>query len=119
MQKRESVESYIKTLPADVQKLFNDLRKRIKSFVPDAVEDISYNMPAFRYKGKQIAGYDAFKNHWSYFPMSGALIQKFGDELKDFETSKGTILIPYGKTLPDGLLKKLIKTRLKEIEDRK
>jgi uncharacterized protein YdhG (YjbR/CyaY superfamily) len=51
--------------------------------------------------------------------MSAALIEAFQDELKDFQTSKGTIRFPMDKPLPAALLKKMVKARIAQNELRK
>ncbi|MFZ6009586.1 MAG: iron chaperone, partial [Bacteroidota bacterium] len=74
-----------------------------------AEEIISYNMPAFR----GIVSYGGFKNHIGFFP--GALaIALFKNDLTKFKTSKGTIQLPLGSRLPIGLIKKIVKFRVKE-----
>jgi uncharacterized protein YdhG (YjbR/CyaY superfamily) len=44
---------------------------------------------------------------------------RFKDELKDFQTSKGTIRFPVDKPLPAALVKKLVKARIEENERKK
>ena len=61
----------------------------------------------------------AFKNHCSLFPMSMAVIAAFQDELKGFHASKGTIRFPLDKPLPAALLKKMVKARVAQNEERK
>jgi uncharacterized protein YdhG (YjbR/CyaY superfamily) len=75
-------------------------------------------MPTFKYKGSLVA-FAAFKNHCSLFPMSMAVIAAFKDELKGFHTSKGTIHFPLDKPLPAVLLKKMVKARVAQNEERK
>ena len=79
----------------------------------EATEAISYGMPAFKYKGS-LVGYAAFKEHCSFFPMSGTLIEEMQDDLKKYKTSKGTIQFPLDKPLPAALVKKLVKARILE-----
>jgi uncharacterized protein YdhG (YjbR/CyaY superfamily) len=72
-------------------------------------------MPAF-ILGKPIAGFIAAKDHCSYFPMSGGVVAALQDELKGYETSKGTVRFPVGKPPPAALIRKLVKARLAEID---
>ena len=78
-------------------------------------EGISYRIPTFNYKGP-LVGFAAFSNHCSLFPMSGSLIKVFKNELKKFQTSKGTIRFPVNKPLPAALVKKLVKARIAQKE---
>jgi uncharacterized protein YdhG (YjbR/CyaY superfamily) len=73
-------------------------------------------MPAFLLGGKGLVCYAAFKDHYSLFPMSTASIAKHAKELGDRVTGKGTIRFEYGERLPVALVKKLVKTRVTELE---
>jgi uncharacterized protein YdhG (YjbR/CyaY superfamily) len=84
---------------------------------PEATESISYGIPTFKYKG-MLASYAAFADHCSLFPGAGPTIE-FKDELKNFQTSKGTIRFAPNEPLPAALLKKLLKSRIKENESKK
>ena len=64
-------------------------------------------------------GYAAFKEHCSFFPMSGRLVEEFADELKAYKTSKGTIQFPIDKPLPAPLVKKMVKARVAQNETKK
>jgi len=89
----------------------------IRSVVPpEATEVISYRIPMFKYKGVLVA-FAAFSNHCSLFP--GALPEAFRDELKGYPTSKGTIQFRVDKPLPATLVKKLVKARIAQNENRK
>jgi uncharacterized protein YdhG (YjbR/CyaY superfamily) len=68
-------------------------------------------MPTFHYLGA-LVGFAAFSKHCSFFPYSAALIREFQDELKTYETSKGTIRFTVDKPLPASLVKKLVKARI-------
>ena len=82
---------------------------------PETTKTISYGIPTFKYKGS-LLGFGAFSNHCSLFPMSPPVIVAFQNELKDYQTSKGTIRFPVDKPLPSTLLKKLVKARIAENE---
>jgi hypothetical protein len=55
--------------------------------VPGADQGISYGMPAFKVKGKAVAGFAAFKNHLSYMPHSGSVLATLRDDTAPYETS--------------------------------
>ena len=58
------------------------LRQTILDIVPDAEQGIYYGVPAFKFRGKAIAGFAAFKNDLSYLPHSGSVFPQLKDELK-------------------------------------
>ncbi len=57
----------------------------------------------------------AFKDHYSFFPMSPAAIDAHREELGELVTGKGTISFAYGRPLPVRLVRKVVKTRLAEV----
>ena len=62
----------------------------------------------------------AFTNHCSLFGMSTTIMRTLAKELKDYPTSKGgTIHFPLDKPLPAALVKKLVKARIAENEQKK
>ena|ERR1039457_3604915 len=111
--KLKTVDEYISTAPEKAKKMLEEIRMTIKKVVPGAEEIISYNMPAFRYHG-MLVYYAAHKDHIGFYPGNSTLINVFKDELKDFETSKGTIRFPFSQKLPVTLIKKIVKIRAGE-----
>ena len=65
------IDEYLATLDEPKQATLTSLRATIMAIVPEAEQCISYGMPAFKLRGKTIAGFAAFKNHLSYLPHSG------------------------------------------------
>jgi uncharacterized protein YdhG (YjbR/CyaY superfamily) len=99
----------------DQRAALEKVRRAIRAAAPEAEEGVSYGMAAFLLNGKAIAGLAASKNHCSYFPMSGSIVEAMRDELADYDTSKGTIRFPASKPLPAALVRKLVKSRMAEI----
>jgi uncharacterized protein YdhG (YjbR/CyaY superfamily) len=110
----KTVDEYLANTPEPAQSTLKHVRALIRSVVPaETTEVISYGIPMFKYNG-MLVGYAAFKNHCSLFPTGSGVIEKFQKELKEFVTSKGTIQFPSDKPLPDALVKKIVKARVKE-----
>ena len=107
--KPKTPDEYLKALSADKRTALERLRKSIKAAAPKAEECISYGVPAFRLDGKFLVAYAAAKNHCAFYP--GSVISGV-KELKDYDTSKGTIRFPPDKTLPAALVRKLVKLRM-------
>lgn len=104
---------YLKFVPAPARTMLTALRSAIRQAAPDAVEVISYNMPAYKFHGV-LCYYAAFKEHVSLFPGSGSVIDHLKNELQQYKTSKGTIQFPLGKKIPVGLVKRIVKYRVKQ-----
>lgn len=106
----KNVDEYLASAPEPARSTLNKIRAAIRSAVPrDAVETISYGIPAF--KGKRVlVWFAAFSEHCSLFPTA-AVIETFKKELKGFSTSKGTVQFPIDKPVPTALIKKLVKAR--------
>jgi uncharacterized protein YdhG (YjbR/CyaY superfamily) len=114
----ETVDEYLNRIPEPARSTLKKLRAIIRSVAPpEATEAISYGIPTFKYKG-MLASYAAFSGHCSLFPGAGPTIE-FKNELKNFQTSKGTIRFAPDKPLPAALLKKLLKSRIRENERKK
>ncbi len=117
MEKPHTVGDYLAAVPKDARAALMKLRKDIKAAAPEAIEGISYGMPAFRYKGPLVY-YAAFKDHCSFFPASMAVMRRFAAELKDYSNSKGTVRFPATKPLPAALVRRIVKARIAENEAR-
>jgi uncharacterized protein YdhG (YjbR/CyaY superfamily) len=109
------VDNYLAALGDDQRAALEKLRKTIKAAAPGATETISYQMPAFKLEGRFLVSYAAFRDHCSLFP-GAAVPDELGDEVKPFVAGKGTLQFTPEKPMPAALVKKLVKTRIREIE---
>jgi len=108
----KTIDEYIATFPKNVQSNLEEMRQAIREVAPEAVETISYQMPAFKLNGI-LVWFAAHKNHVGFYPKASA-IEAFKKELSAYETSKGTVQFPMNKPLPFDLIKKMVKYRVKE-----
>jgi uncharacterized protein YdhG (YjbR/CyaY superfamily) len=83
----------------------------IREEVPDVDETIKYGIPTYMRLG-YIASFAAFKNHCSFFP--GHTVRDFGEELKGYKLSKGTVQFSPKSPLPDDLVREMIRARVAE-----
>lgn len=110
----KTVDEYLAGIPEPARSTLKHMRAVIKSVVPkETTEVISYHIPMFQYRG-MLVGYAAYAKHCSLFPTGSGVIEKFAKELKGYSTNKGTIRFPADKPLPDALLKKIVRARVKE-----
>lgn len=106
------IDGYIAAFPVNIQSILNELRMTIKKAAPDAVEKISYSMPAFTQKGILVY-FAAYSKHIGFYPTS-SVVEAFKNELSDYKHSKGTIQFPLDKPLPKTLITKIVKFRVEE-----
>ena len=76
-----SVEEYLASVPEKHRSALEQLRRTIRAALPDATEGIAWQMPAFRAHGRWLVGYAAFKEHCSFFPLSGAVAKALKERL--------------------------------------
>lgn len=110
------IDEYLRAVDEPKRKTLQSLRRTILEIVPDAEEGISYRVPAFRIRGKVLAGFAAFKDHLSYLPFSGSVLGQLGDELREYTMTKSALHFPVDRPLPKSLVEKLIAVRLEEIQ---
>jgi uncharacterized protein YdhG (YjbR/CyaY superfamily) len=108
----ESIDDYIRQFPPEVQEKLEALRKVIKESATDAIEKISYQMPAFYLHGNLVY-FAAFKHHIGFYPTPSG-IEAFKDELAGYKSSKGSVQFPIGKPLPYDLISRIVKYRVEE-----
>src|SRR5205807_600710 len=111
--KPKTHDDYLAAVTEDKRGALQKLRRAIKAAAPEAEECISYQLPAFRLNRKFLIAYGAASNHWALYP--GSVVQCLKDELKDYDTSKGTIRFPADTPLPPALVRKLVELRIARI----
>jgi uncharacterized protein YdhG (YjbR/CyaY superfamily) len=111
--KPKTIDEYLAALSDEKRAALEKLRKAIRTAAPKAEEYISYGIPAFRLGGKLLVAFGAAANHCAFYP--GAFpVRAHEDELKAYDTSKGTIRFQAESPLPATLVRKLVKARIAE-----
>ena len=116
MKTAASVEEYIATAEPKAKKALRDIRKAIRAAAPKAEEVISYQMPGYKQNG-MVVFFAGYKNHIGFYP-TGSGIEKFKNEFAKYKWSKGAVQFPLDKPLPVALIKKIVKFKLKENEEK-
>lgn len=119
--KNPVIDEYIGQYPQVVQDKLNQVRELIHDTLPNVTEKISWSMPTFQWKGRNLFHIAANKQHLGVYPGPAPIVA-FAKELEVYKTSKGAIQIPYTEEIPKDLLKKIIlfnKAKLEEILDTK
>ena len=111
-----AIDAFLAGLPEKKQEALQHLRRTIAKAAPEAVEAISYGVPAFNYRGRPLVSFGAGKNHCSFYVQSPRLMDEHRDELAAYDTSSATIRFPADKPLPRRLVTKLVKARMAETD---
>ncbi|MFZ7113884.1 MAG: iron chaperone [Bacteroidota bacterium] len=106
-----SVDMYILNFPKDVQLRLEQVRATILKAAPKAEEGISYQIPAYTYKGK-LAYFAGYKNHIGFYPTPDVL-KEFKNEISVYKNAKGSVQFPHNEKLPLSLVTKMVKFRIK------
>jgi uncharacterized protein YdhG (YjbR/CyaY superfamily) len=112
------VDEYLEGVEEPARTTLQTLRRTILEIVPEAEQVISYGVPAFRVDGKTFAGFAAFKNHLSYLPFSGSVLDRLSDELEGYTMTKSSLHFPVDHPLPKALVEQLIGGRLEDVRRR-
>jgi uncharacterized protein YdhG (YjbR/CyaY superfamily) len=107
---------YIAGLDEPDRSAMAEVHRAALTLVPDAVEGVSYGMPALRYRERPLLSVMQAKGHIGLYPFSPAVVAAVSDELGGYSFSKGTIRFTADHPLPDGLVDRIVALRRDEID---
>lgn len=110
------IDAYLATLPEDRRAALEQLRQTIRAAAPQAMEVISYSIPAFKYRGRPLVSFVAATSHLSFFVQSPAVMEAHREELAGYQTSKGTVRFTPDRPLPQALIASLVQARIAETD---
>lgn len=113
----KNIDEYITSFPSGIQVILEKLRQTIHEAAPEAREAISYGMPTFKFNGN-LVHFAAFEHHIGFYPTPSGTAS-FQKELAPYKSGKGSVQFPLDKPVPFGLVKKIVKFRVKENRERK
>jgi len=106
-----SVDEYIAAQPDATQTRLRELRASVRAAAPESREVISYGMPTYKFPSGGSVHFGAAKHHCALY---GAAIDRFADELRDFEKSRGTLRFPLDRPIPEDLVRRLVRATVVE-----
>lgn len=109
-----TINDYLKNVTPEQKAEFGRIREIVHSYADNVEETISYGIPTFKYKGKHLLYFGAFKNHMSLFP-GAAIAKNIENKLKGYEISKGTIHFTAQKPIPEPIINEILQQRLDNI----
>lgn len=113
----ESVEEYIQSFPKETQLLLENVRAVIKKNAPNAIESISYGMPAYKTYGKPLVYFAGYKKHIGFYATPTGH-KEFSNELSVYKQGKGSVQFPIDYPIPYWLIEQIIIFRAKENEQK-
>ena len=110
-----SVDVYITTFPQEVQSMLEKIRLTILKTAPNAIESISYAMPAYKTNEKPLVYFAGFKKHIGFYatPTGHSAFKK---ELSKYKQGKGSVQFQINEPIPYDLIEKIVAFRVKENE---
>jgi uncharacterized protein YdhG (YjbR/CyaY superfamily) len=114
--KATTIDGYLAQVDGEKRRTLQQLRKTLRSIVPDAEECISYGLPAFRLPGGVVAGFCATAKGCSYFPFSGTTLATLASDLGTYSQTKSALHFTPDAPLPVALIRKLVAARKAEMK---
>ena len=111
-----SVDAYIAEQTPEVAKLLSELRQMVRTVAPEAVESISYGMPAYKLNGKPLTYFAAYARHIGLYATPSSH-EAFADELSGYKQGKGSVQFPLDRPLPLALIRRMIEHRMEIIRN--
>ncbi|MGB4860367.1 MAG: DUF1801 domain-containing protein [Dokdonella sp.] len=111
-----TVDQYINSAAGKAQPHLRSLRELLQRVAPKAQETIKWGNPFF-IEPRFLFAYSAHKNHVSFTPSAESL-EAFRDQLATYDTTKHFLKIRYEEPLPEALIRKIARHRLKVVNDR-
>lgn len=113
-----NIDEYILGFPKETQLILQKIRTTIKKIIPKGEETISYAIPTFKLNGKNLVHFAAFKNHIGFYATPSGHAE-FKEELSKYKQGKGSVQFPFDQPIPYDLIKRIVKFRVKEQEQKR
>lgn len=111
----QNVEEYIAGFPQEIRDRLEQIRAVIKAAAPEAVESISYAMPAYKLNKKPLVYFAAFEKHIGFYATPSGH-SEFTEELSKYKQGKGSVQFPLNEPLPLQLIERIVKFRVAQNE---
>jgi uncharacterized protein YdhG (YjbR/CyaY superfamily) len=93
-----TIDEYIRTFPADVQAILENVRRTIRKAAPEATETMSYGIPTFDLNGKHLVFFAGWKHHISVYPLPAG-DEAFQQRIAQYKRVKSTVQFPLDKPI--------------------
>ena len=105
MARAKTVDEYIAAAPAAGQPHLRRLRALLRKAAPKAQEAITWGTP-FYIEPRFVVAFSAHKAHLSFAPGAAAM-EHVREELKQHDTTRHFLKVPYTAALPEDLIRRM------------
>jgi len=113
--KTSTIEDYAALMSQEQQAVIEKMRTLIKECMPEAIEKISFRMPAYTIGKEVVVYFHTAKTHLGFYPLPEG-IEAFKDKLAAYKTAKGAVQFPY-KEIPYNLIKEIVLYRAEVVKN--
>ena len=108
------IQNYLLQFPKEVQEKLAKIRSLVLAIAPDAIESISYGMPAYKLNKKPLVYFAGYKNHIGFYATPSGQAH-FKHELAGYKQGKGSVQFPLTEEPPYDLIAQIVVYKKKEI----
>jgi uncharacterized protein YdhG (YjbR/CyaY superfamily) len=113
-QKFASINDYLASVTPESRRILEEIRKLVQAKVPNAVETISYQLPAFKLR-RTFIYFAAFKKHIGIYPPVQA-DKALAESLRPYAGEKGNLKFPLDQPMPGDLIGRVAVALAKQYE---
>lgn len=110
----DSVDQYMASFASETAKKLETMREIVLRVCPEAVESISYGMPAYKFNGRPLVYFAGFSKHIGFYATPSGH-QEFAEELSQYKQGKGSVQFPLNQPLPVDLIGSMVFFRVREL----
>ena len=110
-----AVDAYIATFPPPARQALKELRALVLATAPGANERLGYGIISYGWQGRDLVYFGGWQRHIGFYPVTQAVAEAFGDELKPYKSGKGSLRFLLGHPLPVDLVRRIVQCRLDEV----
>ncbi len=111
------VEAYINQFEGEVKNRLLTMRELVRAVAPDAVESVSYGMPAYKQNGKPLVYFAGYEKHIGFYATPNGH-EAFAKEFSKYKQGKGSVQFPNNQPLPIDVIKRVIVYRKEQVNER-
>ena len=110
----DTVENYIDQFEGEVKSRLLQMRELVRAEAPDAVESISYGMPAYKLNGKPLVYFAGYEKHIGFYATPNGH-EAFAEEFANYKQGKGSVQFPNDQPLPIELIRRVVEYRKQQV----